>query len=243
MAARFFGLIPAAGAGSRFGGDLPKQYQPLRGRTVLAYAIDTLLDETPLSRVYVVHAQGDRRCANVTGGNKRIVPLACGGSSRAETVKNALAALRGELRDDDWILVHDAARPCLPKEALRRLLRDVADDDVGGLLAIPVADTLKRAGDDGRVASTEPREGLWQAQTPQMFRFGVLWDAYKANRALESTDEAQAVERLGLKPRLIAGSTLNIKITYSPDLAVAAAILAQNDPFAAHRASDDRRVP
>jgi 2-C-methyl-D-erythritol 4-phosphate cytidylyltransferase len=105
-------------------------------------------------------------------------------------VRNGLAALRGELRDDDWVLVHDAARPCLPKDALRRLLEEIGDDPVGGLLAIPVADTLKRDDGEGRVGSTEPRSGLWQAQTPQMFRYGVLWDAYRANRGLEATDEA-----------------------------------------------------
>ena len=225
MAARYFGLIPAAGTGSRFGGDLPKQYHPLNGRALVAYAIDSLASETPMTRVYVVHAQDDRRIGHVTGGSARVVPLACGGATRAETVKNGLAALRGELRDDDWLLVHDAARPCLAKDVLRRLMHELADDNVGGLLAIPVADTLKRAGVDARVSETEPRDGLWQAQTPQMFRFGVLWDAFKRNRALECTDEAQAVERLGMRPLLVTGSTANIKVTYPSDLVVAAAIL------------------
>ena len=240
MAARYFGLIPAAGSGSRFGGGLPKQYQPLNGRALVSYAIESLADETPMTRVYVVHAQDDRRIAQVTGGSSRIVALACGGASRAESVKNGLAALRGELRDDDWLLVHDAARPCLPKDALRRLLHEVADDPVGGLLAVPVADTLKRAGPDTRVSDTEPREGLWQAQTPQMFRFGVLWDAFKANRALECTDEAQAVERLGLRPRLVMGSTANIKVTYPSDLAVAAAILKNAEAEAARAPARSR---
>jgi 2-C-methyl-D-erythritol 4-phosphate cytidylyltransferase len=225
MAARYFGLIPAAGTGSRFGGELPKQYQALNGRALLAYAVDALAIKTPLTRVYVVHAEDDRRCAQAAGVNKRVVPLACGGASRAESVRNGLAVLRGELRDEDWILIHDAARPCLPKDALRRLLEEVGEDPVGGLLAIPVADTLKRDDADGRVASTEPRAGLWQAQTPQMFRYGVLWDAYKAHRGLETTDDAGAVERLGLKPRLVQGSSANIKVTYPADLLLAAAIL------------------
>jgi 2-C-methyl-D-erythritol 4-phosphate cytidylyltransferase len=227
MPARYFGLIPAAGTGARFGGDIPKQYQPLNGRAVLAYAIDSLAKQTPLARVYVVHALDDRRCGQIIGGSNRVVALGCGGESRAETVRNALAALRGELEDQDWVLIHDAARPCLPKDALRRLILEVTDDKTGGLLGVPVADTLKRVGDDERVTRTEPREGLWQAQTPQMFRFGVLWEAYKANRALECTDDAQAVERIGLCPKLVLGSTANIKITYPADLALAAAILRE----------------
>jgi 2-C-methyl-D-erythritol 4-phosphate cytidylyltransferase len=228
MAARYFGLIPAAGSGSRFGGELPKQYQPLFGRALLAYSVDALANETPMSRVYVVHAKDDRRCAHVAGASGRVVALACGGISRAESVRNGLAALRGELRDDDWLLVHDAARPCLPKDALRRLMRELASDETGGLLAIPVADTLKRADQESRVTTTEPRDGLWQAQTPQMFRFGVLWDAYKANRALECTDEAQAVERLGFRPKLVLGSSANIKVTFPADMALAAAILRES---------------
>ena len=225
MAARYFGLIPAAGTGSRFGGELPKQYQALHGRALLAYAVDVLSIETPLTRVYVVYTQDDRRCAQVAGVSKRVVPLACGGATRAESVRNGLSALRGELRDADWVLVHDAVRPCLPQDALRRLLHEVGEDAVGGLLAIPLADTLKRDDGAGRVASTEPRTGLWQAQTPQMFRYGVLWEAYKGKRGLEATDEASAVERLGLKPRLVQGSSANIKVTFPADLLLAAAIL------------------
>ncbi len=226
MAARYFGLIPAAGTGSRFGGELPKQYQALRGRALLSYAVDALAVETPLLRIYVVHAEDDRRCAQVAAGNKRVVPLACGGATRAESVRNGLAALRGELRDEDWVLVHDAVRPCLNRATLRRLLEEVGEDAVGGLLAIPVADTLKRDDGAGRVLATEARAGLWQAQTPQMFRYGVLWDAYKTKRGLETTDEAGAIERLGLKPRLVQGSSGNIKVTLAADLLLAAAILA-----------------
>ena len=118
MAARYFGLIPAAGSGSRFGGELPKQYQSLNGRALLSYSVESLASETPMKRVYVVHAKDDRRCAQVAGATGRVAMLACGGASRAESVKNGLSALRGELRDDDWLLVHDAARPCLPKDAL-----------------------------------------------------------------------------------------------------------------------------
>ena len=229
MAARYFGLIPAAGIGSRFGGELPKQYQALCGRALLAYAVDALTLETPLLRVYVVHAEDDRRCGQIAAGNKRVVPLSCGGATRAQSVRNGLAALRGELRAEDWVLVHDAARPCLTKEALRRLLQEVGEDAVGGLLALPVADTLKRDDGDGRVLATEPRAGLWQARTPQMFRYGVLWDAYKTKRGLETTDEAGAVERLGLRPCLVQGDSANIKVTFAADLLLAAAILGTRE--------------
>lgn len=226
MPVRYYGLIPAAGTGARAGGDLPKQYQPLNGRAMLAYAVDALTVETPLNRIYVIHALDDRRCAQVVGDGRRVTALPCGGATRAESVRNGLASLRGELVDADWVLVHDAARPCLPRDALRRLLEEVGDDPVGGLLAIPVADTLKREDDaHERVAATEPRAGLWQAQTPQMFRFGVLWDAYKKSGGLKATDEAQAVEQLGLKPRLVLGSSANFKVTYPGDLAIASAIL------------------
>ena len=225
MAVRYFGLIPAAGKGARFGGELPKQYQPLHGRAILAYAIDALAVQTPLARVYVIHAADDARCAQVTGSGYRVTPMPNGGATRAASVRNGLASLRGELSDDDWVLVHDAVRPCLPKDALRRLLHEVGDDPVGGLLAIPVADTLKREDRNGRVAQTEPRAGLWQAQTPQMFRYGVLWEAYSTFGGLDATDEAEAVEKIGKSPKLVLGSSANFKVTYPADLAIAAALL------------------
>ena len=225
MVARYFGLIPAAGKGERFGAALPKQYQGLRGRTVLNHSVDALLVDTPLSRVYVVHADRDQQCAEIVGSGYRIATLSCGGATRAKSVRNALAALRGELNEDDWVLVHDAVRPCLTHDALVRLLREVGDDPVGGLLAVPIADTLKRDDGNSRVAATEPRAGLWQAQTPQMFRYGVLFDAYRSDRALDATDEAQAVEMLGKRPLLVQGSASNIKITWPADLALAESLL------------------
>ncbi|MBK8740670.1 MAG: 2-C-methyl-D-erythritol 4-phosphate cytidylyltransferase [Betaproteobacteria bacterium] len=225
MAARYFGLIPAGGRGSRFGGELPKQYQALHGRAILAYAIDALAVHTPLARVYVVHAEDDKRCVQVTGTGYRVTTMPCGGATRAASVRNGLASLRGELTDEDWVLVHDAVRPCLPKDALRRLLQEGGEDPVGGLLAIPVADTLKREDKNGRVAATEPRAGLWQAQTPQMFRYGVLWEAYQTFGGLDATDEAEAVEKIGKQPRLVLGSSANFKITFPADLLIAEAIL------------------
>ena len=151
----------------------------------------------------------------------KLQPLYCGGATRAESVLNGLMA--AELELDDWVLVHDAARPCLSGEQLARLIAELRDDDVGGLLAVPVADTLKRADDANRVASTERREALWQAQTPQMFRAGVLLKALEA--APNVTDEASAVEALGLQPKLVSSDTSNFKVTYPQDMQMAELLL------------------
>ena len=155
--------------------------------------------------------------------------MRCGGETRAQSVLNGLEALSVDAVDDTWVLVHDAARPCLPSGALARLIDAAQLDAVGGLLAVPVADTLKRADVDGRVATTEPRAGLWQAQTPQMFRYGLLKRALLAAGA-DMTDEASAIEKLGLRPLLIEADNRNLKITRPRDLQLASLILEhQND--------------
>ncbi len=218
-------VIPAAGNGSRFGGDAPKQYWPLDGKPLLLHSIERLATALPLAQTYVAVAPGDRWFEHAIGAHPHVTLLRCGGATRAETVRNALAMLDG-VADDDWVLVHDAVRPCIEAAALRRLHATVIDDAVGGLLALPVTGTLKRAGDDTRSAGTASRAGLWQAQTPQMFRFGVLRAALADADAAQFTDEAQAVEKLGLAPLLVAGDTTNIKITYADDLRLAAAIFA-----------------
>jgi 2-C-methyl-D-erythritol 4-phosphate cytidylyltransferase len=231
--ARHIALIPAAGGGSRFGGALPKQYAALAGSTLLGCTLDRLRDALELHAVAVVIAADDAHYDRVIGTRAGVTLLRCGGSTRAETVRNGLQALAAICRPDDWVLVHDAARPCVPRDALRRLVTELAAEDTGGLLAVPVADTLKRgdgAIDAPRVMRTEDRAGLWQAQTPQMFRYGLLARALADGAALECTDEAQAVERLGLAPRLIRGSAANFKVTYAEDLALAAAILAARPP-------------
>ena len=151
--------------------------------------------------------------------------LRCGGETRAQTVRNALRAI-SDADGDDWIVVHDAVRPCIDAVSLLRLKDELGDDAIGGLLAVPVVGTLKRADHNGRSIRTEPRDGLWRAQTPQMFCYRVLCDALDRPGAEQSTDEAQAIEACGAQPRLIAGSTTNIKITYPDDLKLAAAILA-----------------
>ncbi|HJV93371.1 MAG TPA: 2-C-methyl-D-erythritol 4-phosphate cytidylyltransferase, partial [Azonexus sp.] len=153
----------------------------------------------------------------------KLETVRCGGATRAESVGNGLRAAAMVAADDDWVLVHDAARPCLSAEMLAALFADLANDPVGGILAVPVADTLKRADPDRRVAATEPRDGLWQAQTPQMFRYACLSEALEKCSAV--TDEAGAIEALGLKPKLVASDTTNLKVTYPADLALAAMIL------------------
>lgn len=227
--ARHFVLVPAAGGGARFGGALPKQYALLAGVPVLAHTLARLREAVTPAATFVALAPDDLGFERMPGRPSDVTALRCGGATRAATVRAALAALAGKCADDDWVLVHDAARPCVPRDALARLLEHLRDDPTGGLLAIPVADTLKRADQDAdapRAVATVSRAGLWQAQTPQMFRYGVLRRAFADEDALACTDEAQAVEALGLAPRLVRGSPANIKITYPEDLALAAAILA-----------------
>jgi 2-C-methyl-D-erythritol 4-phosphate cytidylyltransferase len=219
-----YALVPAAGSGSRFGGELPKQYLMLQGKPLLQHALDRLLAQFPLARLYVVLAPDDELFEAMITVTSNVIVLRCGGRTRGASVHNALSRMAGV--DDDWIVVHDAARPCVDADSSLRLQRELANDDVGGFLALPVTDTLKRVDDDSRVVRTEPREGLWRAQTPQMFRFGVLRRAFALPGLDGFTDEAQAVERLGLKPRAVVGNAFNVKVTFPDDLALASAILA-----------------
>ena len=226
---RLFALVPAAGGGSRFGGTHPKQSAPLAGRVLLACTLDRLQNALELDGVVVVIAADDSHYDRLIGARRGVTVVREGGRTRSETVRNGLHAMAATCRDDDWILVHDAARPCVPHAALKRLVARLEHDAVGGLLAIPTADTLKRAdgnADAPRVLRTEDRAQLWQAQTPQMFRMSVLTRAMALPAALDCTDEAQAVEALGLAPRLVNGSSANIKVTYPDDLPLVAAILA-----------------
>ena len=230
---RLCALVPAAGGGTRAGLDAPKQYHAIAGKCVLAHTLDRLYDALAIDRVFVAIASDDDRYAAAIGTRPGVEPLPCGGLTRAATVANALTILASRCAEDDWILVHDAARPCVPQAALRRLVAAVEDDPVGGLLAVPVADTLKRGDGDAepRIVRTESRDALWQAQTPQMFRYGLLARAYAAHDAAGATDDALVVERLAARgacamPRLVAGSRANLKITWPEDFALAASILA-----------------
>ena len=227
MACAHFGLIPAAGSSLRFGGPLPKQYQRLCGSTLLEHAVRALACAAQIRTIYVVVAPDDehfRACA-FDGVAAQVVALYCGGPTRAASVFNGLMAMRNAVDDGDWLLVHDAARACVSEGELARLLAEAADDEVGALLALPIVDTLKRADDDGRSSATVSRVGLWRAVTPQMFRYRLLVEALRRADLALITDEASAIERLGLRPRLVHGSTTNIKVTYPEDLVIARAIL------------------
>jgi 2-C-methyl-D-erythritol 4-phosphate cytidylyltransferase len=222
----FFALIPAAGSGSRMGGETPKQYLPLNSIPLIAHALIVLAREPRIAKLFVVIAPDDTWWDTYEwqGWEDRIAVLRCGGATRAETVLNGLNAMAGVCAADDWVLVHDAARPCLPGEMLAKLLDEAGRDAVGGLLAMPVADTLKRADSETRVEATVPRAGLWQAQTPQMFRHRMLSDALRAAGG-DVTDEAAAIEKLGLRPKLVACDSRNLKVTYPQDLRLASLIL------------------
>ncbi len=224
---KFYALIPAAGSGSRMGAELPKQYLPLAGKPLLFHALNGLCANRSIERVFVVLAQGDKRYAQYDWQPlaTRFEPLYCGGATRAASVFNGLLAVRDEVGADDWMLVHDAARPCLAPAVLERLIAALRDEMTGGLLALPVVDTLKRGDADAYVMQTEAREHLWQAQTPQMFRYRLLLEALRAIEPAAATDEARAIEQLGLRPKLVMGDSRNIKVTYPQDLALAELIL------------------
>ena len=224
-------LIPAAGSGSRVAGAQPKQYAALAGKPMLWHAVAAVC-HAPVEMVFVVLAPGDTAYPSCdwSAFAGRLEPLYCGGATRRDSVYNGLVAAMAAVQADDWVLVHDAARPCLPAADLERLIGECRDDQIGGILALPVAETVKRAGKDEagaqRIAGTEDRAQLWLAQTPQMFRAGLLADALRKAPA-SVTDEASAVEAMGLRPRLVLGSRENLKVTYLEDLALAEAILAR----------------
>lgn len=223
----FWAVVPAAGKGQRFGGSLPKQYSPLAGRTVIEWALAPLLGNPRISGVVVALAADDAHWRRLAVSSERRVRTVTGGAERSVSVRNALAALSEEAAASDWVLVHDAARPCLRSEDLERLMDAGSRDEVGAILAARVPDTLKRADREGHVRETLDRENLWRALTPQMFRLGELADALeRASGEGAVTDEAMAMERTGRRPLLLPGDPANIKITDQRDLALAERLLA-----------------
>jgi 2-C-methyl-D-erythritol 4-phosphate cytidylyltransferase len=233
---RYWLIMPAAGSGRRFGAAVPKQYLELAGSTVIEHSLAPFLADSRCRKIIVALDPGDEQFARLPlAANPRVRRVA-GGAARCDSVRHAVVAIAAAddaggddaSADDDWVLVHDAARPCLARADLDALLAALADDPVGGLLATPLADTLKRADQAGRAVDTPSRESLWRALTPQMFRLGPLRAALAAAHAAgrEPTDEAQAMEWAGHRPRLVAGRADNLKITTASDLVLAAAVLS-----------------
>lgn len=215
---RYFALVPAAGVGARMGGVLPKQYGQIAGKSLLQYVMETFAATPEIQHCYVVVSPEDSYITSLPAVPRTTI-LFCGGTTRQASVTNGLAAMAPEVKPEDWVLVHDAARPGLTVELVVRLIGAVSNDPVGGLLALPVADTIKRSNAEGRALETVPRERLWAAQTPQMFRHAALLDALR--KAAEITDEASAFEALGLQPRLVEGSARNFKVTRPEDMLLA----------------------
>jgi len=257
---RLFAVIPCAGIGARSGAPLPKQYRTVAGHNLLHYTLAAFDACSELTQTLVVLAPQDTHFDPRRFNGLRFAVRRCGGDSRHATVLNGLYALREfGARDHDWALVHDAARAGITPTLIRKLVAEVKDDPVGGIVALPLADTLKRATRDvadatyatdataatdaadatdainvansgPRIARTEPRDGLWLAQTPQMFRLGLLRDALESAQrdGFNVTDEASALERLGHNPRLVQGNLRNFKVTYPEDFALAEAVLGKS---------------
>ncbi len=236
---RCYALVPCAGVGARAGADGPKQYASLAGRALVLWTLEALQRVRELDATLVVLARDDQQFAALAAEGDAEAAGSCwtarvGGATRADTVFAGLVELQARgAQDDDWVLVHDAARCLVRPDAIRRLIADCRDDAVGGLLALPVADTLKRsdAGGGGageRVSATVPRTAMWAAQTPQMFRLGLLREALLqglARKDLSITDEASAIEALGHAPRLVRGDYDNLKVTWPEDFALAERLL------------------
>ncbi|WP_344764196.1 2-C-methyl-D-erythritol 4-phosphate cytidylyltransferase [Actimicrobium antarcticum] len=223
---RCFALIPAAGTGARMGSAIPKQYLMLGALPMLRHVLDTFASASVIAHTYLVVSPEDgyidALLADAPELSDRVTLLRVGGATRHQSVLNGLHALQDHVAGDDWMLVHDAARPGLTVALIEQLIAAVGADPVGGLLALPVADTLKRGRDD-RVEQTVERAGLWAAQTPQMFRHALLVQALE--QARQVTDEASAIEALGLQPLLVQGSTRNFKVTLPDDADLATLIL------------------
>ena len=220
---RYVALIPAAGVGARMGADGPKQYLPLGGKPMLRHTIDAFLSSPLISHTYVVVSLDDTYIDALIA-SPRVSVMRCGGATRMESVSNALRQMGELIGQDDWVLVHDAARPGLNAALIEKLITTIGDDAVGGLLALPVVDTVKRA---GATVETGARDGLWLAQTPQMFRYRLLRDALAAAAdASVITDDASAIEAMGWSPKLVEGHPRNLKVTRPADIRIAEMYLA-----------------
>jgi len=222
-------IVPAAGSGRRFAAPLPKQYVLLANKPVLAHTLSNLLAVPDLSAIVLVHSPEDTAWQSISEIQHKKICTTIGGDERVDSVRNGLLALADRAQANDWVLVHDAARPCCFSEDIATLIHILADHPVGGLLAMPITDTVKRSDLQQHSIETVDRNSLWRAQTPQMFRYGLLMDALNLPEGLPVTDEAQAIERSGFQPLLVKGKAANIKITHQDDLPLAEFYLSQRE--------------
>jgi 2-C-methyl-D-erythritol 4-phosphate cytidylyltransferase len=219
-------VVPAAGKGARMGADIPKQYLKLAGKSVLEHTLQLLTSQPLIAAVVIAVAADDELWPAVAASLSNSVTVVTGGAERCHSVLAGITAL-DNAGDDDWVMVHDAARPCLRASDIERMIDELGEHPVGGILAAPVRDTLKRGNEHGDIVATVDRNHLWHALTPQMFRVGVLRSAIAGalDRGLVVTDEAQAIEAAGLVPRIVEGHGDNLKITHPADLTLAELIL------------------
>ena len=224
-------VVPAAGVGRRFGGDMPKQYQQLLGKSVIEHTLEQLL-QIEDAQIVVAVSPEDTQWQQLSIFQNSRIDTTSGGDERADSVRLALEAIsgkaiQGKAEQDDWVLVHDVARPCVRVQDIKNLITQLANHKVGGVLATPVSDTVKRVIRDSDVHSTEDRTQLWAAQTPQMFRYGLLLESLQkaVQQQYQPTDESAAIEQLGYTPCVVEGSRDNIKITRQEDMAIAEAIM------------------
>ncbi|MEX0140312.1 2-C-methyl-D-erythritol 4-phosphate cytidylyltransferase [Janthinobacterium lividum] len=223
---RYFALIPAAGVGARMEAGSPKQYLAIAGKPMLRHALDAFLASPLIAHTYVVVSADDGVIDTVVPEHG-VTVLRCGGATRMESILNGLHAMHGSIAAHDQVLVHDAARPGLTPALIEKLITEVGEHPAGGLLALPVVDTVKRAGQGSLSAQTVPRDHLWLAQTPQMFSYALLHKALsEAPDPQAITDDASAVEALGLAPRLVEGHPCNLKVTLPRDIHTAELYLA-----------------
>ena len=239
---KYWAVIPAAGVGRRFGGDFPKQYQTLLAKPVARWTLERLLSLPEIEHCVVALSSEDDYWPEQGLSDTRIT-ITHGGAERADSVRFALQALEGKASPNDWVLVHDIARPCVRPKDMKKLMMELASHPVGGILAAPVADTIKRVTDGQTIVDTVDRSQLWAAFTPQMFRYGLLLQALESARqnGVVPTDEAAAIEALGHSHQVVEGQRDNIKITRVEDLAIAAAILkSQSNESQANQAQGEK---
>jgi 2-C-methyl-D-erythritol 4-phosphate cytidylyltransferase len=231
--ARYWFVIPAAGIGSRMGADKPKQYLMLGDKTIIEHTLQRILSFPNLAGVVVPLSSEDTYWTSLTILQHPLVHTIHGGEARADSVLNGLNYLADKVHPQDWVLVHDAARPCVTITSIQSLCNDLAGSAVGGILAVPVSDTLKHIAGKNEIQSTVDRSVLWQAQTPQLFRYKLLHDCLTQTLARKEniTDESSAVELCGYKPQVVEGRSDNIKVTRPDDLLLAEFILKQQDFF------------